>query len=340
MSYEIERKLFVEFLERIGAIRDERIKKAFLEVPREIFVPRGLFFLERVYVDEVIVTYSKNNKVISTSSQPSLMAKMIELAGIKQGNTVLEIGTGTGYNAAIISNIVGENGKVVTVEIEKELCEIAENNFQKLGLRNIVVVNSDGKSKDLKRFAPFDSVIVTVGIDFPKKDFVFLLENGGKICFPLNFHTTGQNPVCVLSRKDDSFFLSIEIAARFLMALGELGWRNEIIQKFDISSLDILEPIDIFELEEFYSTRFLEFLELLTLSIYRYSDELIYMDNSSNGFLIVRGRKAMVFKDSKIKEKILNISSLWNDLKRPSIFELNFSVEYQDELLKIEPTNQ
>jgi len=340
MNNEVERKLFVDFLESIGAIKDERIKKAFLEIPREIFVPQSLFFLGRVYTDEVIVTYSKNNKIISTSSQPSLMARMIELAGIKQGDRVLEIGTGTGYNAAIISKIVGKNGRVVTAEVEKELCEVAKNNFQKLDLKNVTVINSDGNPEDLKKFAPFDSIIITVGIDFPKKDFTFLINSNGKICFPLNFRTTAQNPVCVLLRRNESFVLNVEIAARFLMASGEMGWRNEIIQKLDTSNFEVLKPIDTFELEEFYSTRFVEFLELLTLSIYEYSGRLIYVDNCSNGLVIIKGKKAEIFGDTKVKRRILDISSLWNAFKKPSVFDFNFLVTYQHELPKIELTNQ
>ena len=326
----------VRFFERFGIIKDERIKNAFLEIPREIFTPCSSS-LQSIYSDEVIITYLKNGEVVSTSSQPSLMAKMLELAGVKEGGRVLEIGTGTGYNAAIISKIVGENGKVVTLEINKEICKIAKNNFKKLKLENIIVLNSDGDPDILKEFAPFDSVIATVGIDFPRKDFSLLVDQYGRICFPLNFHTTDQNPTCVMTKISNHFLFDIKIASRFLRAHGNLAWRNGVVEKVDIRELKTSKPIDEFELREFSYRRFIDFLELLTLSLYEKSGDFIYIDEEEN-LALITGKRIRIYSGTTLREKIEKSSLLWNELGKPSIFDLSYKIIYDHEFPRIEPT--
>lgn len=331
------RKEFVDFLERAGYINSEEIKRAFLEIPREVFSTYDSS-LSDIYSDNVIVTYIKNGKVISTSSQPSLMAKMIEMLDIKKGDSVLEIGTGTGYNAAIISRIVGDEGKVLTVEVQKELCEIARENFKKLGLKNIMVINSDGSPEILRDFSPFDSILVTVGIDFPKKDFSLLVKPGGKICFPLNFYTIDINPTCLLKRTFEDFLFSIEIASKFLRAKGKLAWRNDIFEKIDIDEILNLKPLSRLKIEEFYNRDFIIFLETVTLSLYQKSGFIIYFEeNEENKNIALFSRVDAKFYSNKILKNIMKILSLWKDLKKPSVFNLTFKVSYSSEKPKIEP---
>lgn len=328
------RKEFVDFLERAGYINSEEIKRAFLEIPREVFSTYDSS-LSDIYSDNVIVTYIKNGKVISTSSQPSLMAKMIEMLDIKKGDSVLEIGTGTGYNAAIISRIVGEEGKVITVEVRDELCEIAKENFKKLGLENILVINSDGSPEALRDFSPFDSIVVTVGIDFPRKDFAYLIKPNGKICFPLNFYTMDMNPTCLLKRTSRDFFLKVEIASKFLRAEGELAWRKNVFKRIDIDEILNLRPVSELKLEELYHRGFEIFLEIVTLSLYRKSGFTVYFEGNEDVALF--SHVYAKFYSKKVLENMMKILSLWRSLREPSIFDLTFRVSYISEKPEIEP---
>src|SRR5688572_24625026 len=108
-------QLLVDGLKNKGHIRTPRIEEAFRSVPRHLFLP-GVP-LEEAYCDEAISIKQINNQHVSTSSAPFIMAEELEHLQLELGHAVLEIGAGSGYNAAILANIVGETGKVVTADI-------------------------------------------------------------------------------------------------------------------------------------------------------------------------------------------------------------------------------
>jgi protein-L-isoaspartate(D-aspartate) O-methyltransferase len=136
-----------------------------LAVPREIFVPefaahRGL---EAVYRDEAIMTKRDvGGMPVSSSSQPAIMASMLERLDLREGQSVLEIGAGTGYNAALLAEIVGPEGRVVSVELDPELAKRSGLALRRAGYRAKVVVGDghDGWAPQ----APYDRIIVTCGV--------------------------------------------------------------------------------------------------------------------------------------------------------------------------------
>ncbi|MBV9229518.1 MAG: methyltransferase, FxLD system, partial [Chloroflexi bacterium] len=101
----------IDQLKKNGHIQNARIEAAFRAVPRHLFLPTVA--LDEVYRDQAIATRSINNQVVSSSSQPTIMAIMLEQLQLQPGHRVLEIGSGTGYNAALMAHIVGETGEVV-----------------------------------------------------------------------------------------------------------------------------------------------------------------------------------------------------------------------------------
>src|SRR5579859_6035322 len=109
----------VEQLIRAGNIRTEAVEAAFRAVPRHVFLPE--LAAEEAYRDEAIPTKFLNGSAISSSSQPAIMAIMLEQLELQPGQRVLEIGAGTGYNAALIAHIVGETGQVVTIDIDEDI---------------------------------------------------------------------------------------------------------------------------------------------------------------------------------------------------------------------------
>jgi len=154
----------VHVLVRGGHIRSRRVEDAFRAVPRRLFVP-GVP-LEQVYADEVIPTKFENGRSISSSSQPAIMAVMLEQLDPRPGQRVLEIGAGTGYNAALLAHIVGPDGHVTTVDIDDDIVDGARAHLAAAGFGpdRVRVVRADGVL-GYPEGAPYDRIILTVNAE-------------------------------------------------------------------------------------------------------------------------------------------------------------------------------
>ena len=237
-------------LRRLGY--PEHIAEAFGEIPREIFVHSDV---GDAYTDRAVLSY-KGSDFYSTSSQPSLMAEFMRSVDLKSGMKVLEIGGGTGYNAAVMSRIVGSDGIVVSVEYEKELCEIAKENLKKLSIENVVLMNGDGYF-GYPELAPYDVIFVAVGIDEIPTHWFDQLSDGGSIIAPMNLKSVNFYQPSILFRKSGNFLIGIyKSATSFIKASGMLGNLNERLLenlkkcgnyseeiRMDISSMPILEIV-------------------------------------------------------------------------------------------------
>ncbi|MBI2550697.1 protein-L-isoaspartate(D-aspartate) O-methyltransferase [Candidatus Woesearchaeota archaeon] len=138
---------------RSARIADEKLIEAFLKVPRESFVPEEL--KEEAYTDTPLpIRYGK------TISQPTTIIIMTTALDVREGQKILEIGTGSGYQAAILARMAGEKGRVVTLEVVPELVILARENLKKAGVTNVDVIEDDG-SQGHEKESPFDRVIVT-----------------------------------------------------------------------------------------------------------------------------------------------------------------------------------
>jgi protein-L-isoaspartate(D-aspartate) O-methyltransferase len=144
---------------RIGS---ERVAAALYAVPRHLFLPGQE--PEAAYRDDAIVTKrDEAGQPISSSSQPAIMAIMLDQLDLVPGQRVLEIGAGTGYNAALISHIVGPSGQVTSVDIDPELVATAREHLACAGFGDVTVACADG-AKGYPERAPYDRVIATVGV--------------------------------------------------------------------------------------------------------------------------------------------------------------------------------
>jgi len=143
-------------------IGSERVAAALHAVPRHLFLPAQP--PEEAYRDDAIVT--KRNEAgqpVSSSSQPAIMAIMLDQLDLAPGQRVLEIGAGTGYNAALISHIVGPSGQVTSVDIDPELVAAARGHLAGAGFGDVAVACADGAGGYPER-APYDRIIATVGV--------------------------------------------------------------------------------------------------------------------------------------------------------------------------------
>jgi protein-L-isoaspartate(D-aspartate) O-methyltransferase len=139
------RQKLVRHLDSVSGIRSPAVREAFLEVPRETFLPdiAERFGVGAVYRDEAFPTKTDlHGDAISSSSQPGIMASMLEELRVSPGHRVLEIGSGTGYNAALLSVLVGPKGHVTSVELDPELATRARRAVRAADRRASIVVGN------------------------------------------------------------------------------------------------------------------------------------------------------------------------------------------------------
>src|SRR5215472_942045 len=144
---------------RIGS---EPIAAALRAVPRHLFLPD--LRPELTYADDAIVTKrDESGRPVSSSSQPAIMVIMLDQLDLAPGQRVLEIGAGTGYNAALIRHIVGGSGQVTSVDIDEELTRSASAHLVSAGYPDVIVLTADG-TDGCPAYAPYDRIIATVGV--------------------------------------------------------------------------------------------------------------------------------------------------------------------------------
>ena len=173
-NYEKHRERMVE--EQIAArgINDREALRAMREVPRHLFVPEDQ--VSRAYDDSPLpIGYGQ------TISQPYIVAYMTQIIRPKSDHRVLEVGTGSGYQAAVLGEIVDS---VYTIEIIEELATEARSRLTKLGYQNARVKNADGYY-GWKEFAPFDAIIVTAASEHIPPPLIEQLKEGGKMIIPV-----------------------------------------------------------------------------------------------------------------------------------------------------------
>jgi len=172
-----ENEKLIQGIKCLDYLKSENIEEALRKYRRENFVPENCKHL--AYRDfPISIGFNQ------TISQPSTVVAMTEALEIKKGEKVLEIGTGSGWQSALLSYLVGEKGFVYTIEIVKELAEFAKKNLKKLGIKNVEVVIGDG-SMGLKGNAPFDKIIVTAACPDIPKPLLDQLKMGGIMVLPI-----------------------------------------------------------------------------------------------------------------------------------------------------------
>lgn len=174
----------VDSLVTAGHLHTEHVEAAFRAVPRHLFVSD----VEPMdaYADEVIVTRrDPSGRATSSSSQPMMMAIMLEQLGVEPGHRVLEIGAGTGYNAALLAHLVGASGAVTTLDIDQDLVEHARRHLAAAGASQVTVVCGDG-AYGWPTSAPYDRIILAVGAQDLAPAWVDQLAPGGRLVLPLS----------------------------------------------------------------------------------------------------------------------------------------------------------
>ncbi len=204
---DVERMEFQLALRRRG-ISGQAVLRAMEEVPRENFV--GANFVDSAYADQALPI-----ECGQTISQPFVVAYMTEQLEVGPEHRVLEIGTGSGYQAAILSRLARE---VVTVERYRTLAETARERLSALGLTNVTVRVGDGMT-GAPDLAPFDRIMITAAAEDVPQALVAQLAEGGKMVLPLGPRHDAQYLVKLTKQPDGQLTREQLIAVRFVPLL-------------------------------------------------------------------------------------------------------------------------
>mgnify|MGYP001149863443 CR=1 FL=1 len=220
--------LIDDLVER-NLITSPPVEAAFRAVRRQHFLPE--LPPEKVYEDRAIPTkMDGSGRPISSSSQPAIMAIMLEQLDLQPGHHVLEIGAGTGYNAALMAHIAGGQGSVTTVDIDDDLVEAARTNLAAAGFDEVAVICGDGMFGHPGN-APYDRIILTVaGWDIPP-EWLAQLKPDGRLVLPLSFY--GPQLSIAFERRDG------HLASHSVKACGFVpvrGPRSEPLHKIQIGA--------------------------------------------------------------------------------------------------------
>ncbi len=211
-DFATERELMVRHDIAARGIRDQRVLGAMRSVPRERFLPDDL--VEFAYADTPLPIEEGQ-----TISQPFIVANMIAMIEPSAGDRVLEIGTGSGYAAAVLSRVVGE---VYTVERHEPLARLARERLADLGMANVQVLHGDG-TLGWPAHAPYDAIIVTAGGPWVPESLRAQLTIGGRLVMPVGESRDQQ--LIRVTRVDDNRFEEESLGeVRFVPLIGQEGF--------------------------------------------------------------------------------------------------------------------
>ncbi len=177
MPSQAELEELIRNMKASGYLKDPEIEKALRAVPRHLFVPKNLIGM--AYRDCPLAIGHEQ-----TISQPSTVVAMTETLKAERGQKILEIGSGSGWQAGLLGRIVGSKGKVYTIERIKELVGMARQNLTSAGIKNVRVVQGDG-SAGLPKHAPFDRIIVTAACPSVPSHLFTQLKVKGRMIVPV-----------------------------------------------------------------------------------------------------------------------------------------------------------
>jgi protein-L-isoaspartate(D-aspartate) O-methyltransferase len=209
-----EREEMVRTQVEARGIKNFRVLNAMRTVPRHLFIPLS-------YTKEAYSDYPLPIGKGQTISQPYIVAVMTELIAPEPGDKILEIGTGSGYQAAILSTC---GARVITIERFSEVADQAEKNLKHAGISSVSVIIGDGTAGYPKE-APYDGIIITAGTPIIPEPLISELVQGGRLVAPVGSKDFQE---LVRITKDREEIMTERFGAvRFVPLIGDFGWKDE-----------------------------------------------------------------------------------------------------------------
>ena len=208
-----DRRLMVESQIRKRGITDEHVLLAMATVPRHEFVPA--FWINQAYADEPLPIGHGQ-----TISQPYIVAAMVASLALTGSEVVLEIGTGCGYQAAVVSLLARE---IHTVEILPDLAQSAAERLQRLGYANAHVHSGDG-TLGWREFSPYDAILIAAAAPTVPEPLLQQLAEGGRLIAPVG--EEDKQELQLVTRREGKLLVKQCGSCRFVPLMGEHGWRK------------------------------------------------------------------------------------------------------------------
>jgi protein-L-isoaspartate(D-aspartate) O-methyltransferase len=220
-DFQKQRKAMVERYKTRGYLHSKKMVEAMRKVPREAFMPCA--YLEYAYYDQPFPIPGDGQQTISA---PYTYAMFYEPLHLTRGDRILEVGTGSGYGAALARELVGNTGKVVTIEVNTITYCFGKRNLEKVGYHDVIMICDDG-SKGYPPEAPYDKICVTAACPEIPAPLTKQVRTPGRIVAPVGgpFSLIGQN--LVLLSKDKNGETTMETLDRvvYVPLTGEYGWK-------------------------------------------------------------------------------------------------------------------
>ncbi|MHA2433337.1 MAG: protein-L-isoaspartate O-methyltransferase [Candidatus Thorarchaeota archaeon] len=212
-----EREGKVKWLIQEGFLKSESIIKAMLKVPREDFIPEQ--YRDYAYLEVPFPLPGRE----ATISCPHSYPLFYETLGLKEGERFLEVGTGSGYGAALAREIVGLSGKVVTIEIDEDTLSYAEQNMKTLGYDDVLLVLGDGSLGHAPE-APYDKICITASCPEIPSPPIQQLKRQGKLITPVGAPESAQDLVLVEKSIDGVLTRKSIVQVLYIPLKGKYGW--------------------------------------------------------------------------------------------------------------------
>ena len=364
---------YVQQLKTAGFMHSEAVERAFRKVRRDLLLETFWKFdragtallsikfdlsdpppLELIYSDEALITrLDPDGRPSSSTSQPALMANMLELLDLKSGMRVLEIGAGTGYNAALMAEIIGNPTWVTTIDIQPDVIEQTSRLLAKAGYGEIRLLWRDGYLGCPER-APFDRIVGTVCCTDLSPHWAHQLAPAGKMLIPLQHGGPNTTPLMKISKKNGNLSGRIAGWSGFMNIQGEMSiqhpWaRAPWDSSLDESSIRRLPPLP--EMPdcgwEWEKLTLLDFHYFLALEDGRTCNlqRGFGLWDENKGFVLSPSSKeqepvTLLYGDESLYREYLQIYERWRALGRPrardfvSEFHILSSVNAQPSLYK------
>ncbi len=376
---ELNNKMVESFLEKFKKMNlkepDKNIVEGFLKVYRHYFTPFIYFedggvlrkenlnysflkddLLRKIYVDTPLVVLAEGDNVITTSSQPFVMALMLRDANVREGGKILEIGTGSGYNAAIIAYICKKEENVISIEIDKKVADFALENLKRANFPKVKVINQDG-GLGYSKEGPYDSIIVTCGA--PEIPFFDQLKDGGYLSIPLV--TRGIETLVSFKREKERMVGKLSIFVKFLHFEGVFSDKKHfakniqslqrVVETYGKRRDDLKEQLsDLIEKENDSENvrsekrrrraNFNFFIAISNDDAIMYESDVKGRENgyglwntilksSDNGLIILFNDEIVSWGSEKLVERYISFYKRWKELNSPEIGD--YIVEFYPE---------
>ncbi|MBS3816384.1 MAG: protein-L-isoaspartate(D-aspartate) O-methyltransferase [Candidatus Thermoplasmatota archaeon] len=214
-EYKEKRERMVESLSERGYIESEPVKRAMKKVQRHNFVPSNI--KDRAYIDSPQPIGEGQ-----TISAPHMVAMMVENLDVREGHIILEVGGGLGYHAAVLAELVKDEGKIYSLEYIENLARSAQRRMKESGYENVRIIHGDGSS-GYEEKAPYDRISVACGVPELPSPLIDQLKVGGKILIPVGSKVF-QDLVMVRKKGKNEIKKKNLGGVRFVPLRGEYGF--------------------------------------------------------------------------------------------------------------------